>query len=193
MDIELIKKLRQKTRASLKDCSSALEEAGGDIEKAEDLLKRRGQVIASKKSERGTSSGIIYSYIHSNNKVGVLLDLRCETDFVAKNNLFKELAHELTLQVAAMNPEFVSPEDVSEEYIEKEKAAYREQMKDSGKPADILDKIAEGKIQKELSELCLVNQKFVKDNNKIIKEVIDEYIAKTGENIKVERFCRFEI
>jgi elongation factor Ts len=193
MDMDLVKKLREISGASYNDCVSALEETKGDIEKAGEVLKRRGKAIASKKSSRETRSGIIFSYIHPNNKIGVLLDLRCETDFVAKNDNFKELAHELSLQIAAMSPKYVSPEDVSEEYIENEKKAYMEEMKDTKKPKDILEKIVEGKIKKELSDFCLLNQMYIKDSNKSIKQLIEEYIAKIGENIKIEKFCRFEI
>lgn len=193
MDINLIKQLRDMSGASMKDCTASLEEAGGDLEKASEILRHKGQAIAEKKGERETKSGLVKAYVHANGKVGVLLDLRCETDFVAKNDLFVELAHELALQVAAMNPKYVSADEVSSEYLEKEKAAYLEQLKESGKPADIIEKIAAGKIEKQLAEVTLLDQSYIKDPSKTIKQLIEEYIAKIGENMKVARFVRFEI
>lgn len=193
MDINLIKKLREMSGASLKDCTSSLEEASGDMDKALDLLRHKGQAIALKKSTRETNAGLIKSYIHSNGRVGVLLDLRCETDFVAKNELFSELAHELALQVAAMNPQYVNADEVDVDYLKKEKSAYLEQLKDSGKPADIIEKIVEGKIQKQLADITLLGQSSVKDPSKTIKQLIAEYIGKIGENIKVAKFVRYEI
>jgi len=193
MDVNIVKQLRDETGASIMECNSALDETKGDIEKAKEILKRKGQATALKKSTRATKSGLIESYIHANGKVGVLLDLRCETDFVAKNELFKELAHEICLQIAAMSPEFVSEEDISEEFKNKERELSKEEMKDSGKPEKIVEQILEGKLKKRFAELCLLNQAYVKDPNQTIGDFIKGYISKTGENIKVLRFSRFEI
>jgi elongation factor Ts len=193
MDVNIVKQLRDETGASIMECNSALDETKGDIEKAKEILKRKGQATALKKSGRATKSGLIESYIHANGKVGVLLDLRCETDFVAKNDLFKELCHEICLQIAAMSPEFVSEEDISEEFKNKERELSKEEMKDSGKPEKIVEQIIEGKLNKRFAELCLLNQAYIKDPNQTIGDFIKGYISKTGENIKVLRFSRFEI
>ncbi len=193
MDINIVKQLRDETGASVMECNAALDETKGDLEKAKEILKRKGQATALKKVGRATKSGLIESYIHANGQVGVLLDLRCETDFVAKNELFKELAHELCLQIAAMSPEFVSEEDISEEFKNKERELSKEEMKGSGKPEKIVEQIIEGKLKKKFTELCLLNQAYVKDPNQTIGDFIKGYISKTGENIKVLRFSRFEI
>lgn len=193
MDTNLVKQLRESTNASIMECNNALKEVNGDLMKATEILKRKGQTSANKRSGRETKVGIIESYVHSNAKVGVLLELRCETDFVAANSLFKELAHELCLQIAAMSPEFVDEENVSAEVIEKDRVAYKEELKDSKKPANIVEQIVEGKIKKRLSEICLMSQPFIKNQDQTVNEFLKEYIAKIGENIKVERFVRFEI
>jgi elongation factor Ts len=193
MDINIVKQLREETGASVMECNNALDESKGDLEKAKEILKRKGQATALKKSSRETKSGLIESYIHASGKVGVLLDLRCETDFVAKNDLFKELSHEICLQIAAMSPEFVSEDEISEEFKNKEKEISKEEMKDSGKPEKIVEQIIEGKLKKRFSELCLLNQAYIKDPNQTISDLIKGYISKTGENIKVLRFSRFEI
>jgi elongation factor Ts len=193
MDTNLVKQLREATSASIMECDNALKEAGGDLAKATEILKRKGQSSANKRSGRETKAGIIEAYIHPNAKVGVLLDLRCETDFVEKNSLFKELAHELCLQIAAMNPEFVNEENVSVDVVEKDRAIYKEELKDSKKPANIIEQIVEGKIKKRLSESCLMSQPYIKNQDQTVSELLKEYIAKIGENIKVERFVRFEI
>ena len=193
MDINIVKQLREETGTSVMECNNALDESKGDLEKAKEILKRKGQATALKKSSRETKSGLIESYIHASGKVGVLLDLRCETDFVAKNDLFKELSHEICLQIAAMSPEFVSEDEISEEFKNKEKEISKEEMKDSGKPEKIVEQIIEGKLKKRFSELCLLNQAYIKDPNQTISDLIKGYISKTGENIKVLRFSRFEI
>ncbi|HNW96370.1 MAG TPA: translation elongation factor Ts [Candidatus Paceibacterota bacterium] len=193
MDINIVKQLREETGASVMECNNALDESKGDLEKAKEILKRKGQATALKKSGRETKSGLIESYIHASGKVGVLLDLRCETDFVAKNDLFKELSHEICLQIAAMSPEFVSEDDISEEFKTKEREISKEEMKDSGKPEKIVEQIIEGKLKKRFAELCLLNQAYIKDPSQTIADLIKGYISKTGENIKVLRFSRFEI
>jgi len=193
MDLKQVKELRDLTGASIMDCRNALEEAKGNFEKAQEILKQKGQVIADKKESRETKAGLIEAYIHMNGKVGVLVDLRCETDFVAKNPLFKELAHDLALQVAAMSPIYVSPDNIPEEIINKEKEVYQLELKDSNKPEKIINQIIEGKLQKWYQEVCLIKQPFIKNQDQIIEDVLKEYIAKIGENIKINRFVRFEI
>lgn len=193
MDINIVKQLRDATGASVMECNNALEEANGDLTKATEILKIKGKATALKKSGRELKSGMITSYIHLAGKVGVLLDLRCETDFVAKNENFGELAHEICLQIAAMSPEFVSEQDIPEGYFDKEKASYIEDLKDSGKPENIINQIVEGRVQKKISEVCLLNQPFVKNPSETVGDMLKGYVAKIGENLKIERFARFEV
>lgn len=192
-NIELIKQLRQETGVSLGQCKKAIEEAGGDLEKAKEILRKWGEDLAGKKSSRTTKEGIIESYIHANNKIGVLVVLRCETDFVARNPEFKELAHNIALHIAAANPEYVSEEEIPDEVIEKEKNLYREQFKDSGKPEEIIEKIIQGKLNNFKKEKVLLNQVYIKDESKTIRDLLNEYISKLGENIAIEKFVRLEI
>ena len=190
---ELIKELRKATQAGMLDCKKALVECDGDFEKAIDHLRKKGLSSAGKKMDRVAKDGIIASYIHNNSKLGVLLELNCETDFVAKNDDFLELAKELSMQIAASNPLYVDVDDVPEEVIEKEKEIYREQLKDSGKPAEIIDKIVEGKIKKYYSENCLLEQVYIRDSTQVVKDLIKSKIATYGENISIGRFVRFQI
>jgi len=192
-DIEKIKQLREETLVSLGECKKALEESGGDIEKAKEILKKRGQKLADKKSARQTKAGIVDSYIHFNKKVGVLIELRCETDFVAKNEEFKKIAHDIAMQTAAMNPQYISPDEVPEDVIKKEKEIYQEQMANENKPAEVMEKIIQGKLNKFYEQVCLLNQQFIKDDKKTIKELIDETTAKLGEKIEIKKIVRFEI
>ncbi|MDO8264886.1 MAG: translation elongation factor Ts [Candidatus Parcubacteria bacterium] len=191
--IEKIKQLRQETGFSLAECKNAMEEAGGDIEKAKKILNQKETKIAGKRSERATKQGIITSYIHSNKKVGVLLDLRCETDFVARGEEFNNLAHELCLQIAAMKPIYVKAEDIPEEFVDGETKIYKEQFKDSGKPQKIIDQIIEGKLNKYKEEVSLMSQLWIKDDTKTIKDLINQYIAKIGENIVINKFNYYEV
>ncbi len=193
MDNLLIKQLREETGVSIMDCKRALEEAGGDMEKAKEFLYQRGLLKADKKASRATKAGIIEAYIHSGGKIGVLLDLRCETDFVAKNELFKELAHNIAMHIAAMSPEYVSSDDVSENIKSALTRAYREELNDSKKPEKIIEQIVAGKLNKRLQEICLLDQLYIKNPDQTIKELIKSYIALTGENMAVERFTRYEI
>ncbi len=193
MDLKQVKELRDSTGASVIDCRNALEESKGDFEKAQEILKQKGQSIADKKESRETRAGLIDAYIHLNGKVGVLIDLRCETDFVAKNPLFKELSHDLTLQIAAMSPIYISPTDIPEEMVNKEREKYQQELKDSNKPEKIINQIIEGKLQKWYQEICLIRQPFIKNPDQMIDDILKEYIAKIGENIKINRFVRFEI
>jgi len=190
---QMIKELREKTGAGIVDCKKALQEANGDIEKAVEILRKKGAAKAAKKADRATAEGIVVSYIHAGGKVGVLLELNCETDFVARTEDFKNLGHEIAMQIAAMNPAYVSKEDVPQEVIEKEKEILKEQALSEGKPEHIVEKIVEGRLNKFYSERCLLEQPWIKDDSKTIGDLIKEYITKLGENIRVKRFCRFEV
>jgi len=186
-----VKKLRDKTGAGMMDCKRALEEAGGDIEKAVDILREKGLAKAAKKADRIATEGLVTSYIHGNGKIGVLVEVNCETDFVARNHAFKTLCHDLALQIAASNPQYVSRQDVPEEVVEKEKAILKAQALNEGKPEKIVEKIVEGRLEKFYEENCLVEQPFIKDPDKSVQDMINEYIAKLGENIVVRRFTRY--
>jgi elongation factor Ts len=190
---EMIKELRERTQVGMLDCKKALIECDGDMEKAIDFLRKKGIASATKKTGRETKEGIIATYIHNNSKLGVMLELNCETDFVAKNEDFQELGKELCMQIAASMPAHVNPEDVPAEEVEREKEIYREQMKDSGKPDNVLEKIIEGKMKKFYSQICLMEQEYIRDPKVIIKDLIKEKIAKYGENISVARFVRYQI
>jgi len=190
---DMIKTLRETTQAGMVDCKKALQEADGDMQKAIELLRKKGLASADKKMGREVTEGIIASYIHSNNKIGVLIELRTVTDFVARNPDFHDLAKELCMQIAAANPLYVKIEDVPANVIEKEKEIYHGQMEDSGKPGNVVEKIVEGKLAKFYSEVCLLEQEYIKENKIIIKDFIKEKIAVFGENIEVTRFSRFQI
>ncbi|MGM0439411.1 MAG: elongation factor Ts [Patescibacteria group bacterium] len=196
-DIEQIKVLRQKTGVSLRKCKKALNEADGDIEEAQKILREWGQEVADKRADKEVGEGVVMSYIHSDKKTGVLLDLRCETDFVAKGDDFQKLAHELCLQIAAAKPEYITEEDVEEEDLEEEREIIMNQIeedeKNSQKPDHVKEKIVEGKMGKFMEKKVLMNQKWIKDNDKTIEDLIGEYLAKIGENIEVKRFTRYEI
>jgi len=188
-----VQKLRQMTGVSVMECKSALEEAGGDVDKAIEVLRKAGAAKAVRKSERVTQAGIIESYIHAGGNVGVLLKLQCETDFVARNEQFKHLAHDITLHIAGMNPLYVSIGDIPEGVKENEKRIYAEQFRGAGKPQEIIDKIIEGKMRSYAAEVALLEQPFVKDQDKTVQDVIREAIGKLGENISVGGFVRYEI
>jgi len=193
ISIEKIKQLREETGVSLSEVKRALVQTKGDIEKAKETLRKWGKELAGKKSARQVKSGIIQNYLHPNKKIGVMVDIRCETDFVAKGKDFINFSHEICLQIAAMNPRFISEEDISDEILAKEKEIYSEQMKKEKKPADILKKILNGKIKKFKKENSLLSQVWVKDNEKTIKSLLEEYIGKFGENIIIKSFVRYEI
>ncbi|OGZ66295.1 MAG: elongation factor Ts [Candidatus Staskawiczbacteria bacterium RIFCSPHIGHO2_02_FULL_33_16] len=193
ISIDQIKKLREETGVSPVEIKKALSEANGNIEKAKEILRIWGKKIATKKSERETSQGIIDFYIHPNLKTGVLLDIRCESDFVAKSADFKNLAHEICLQIAALRPLFVSSNEISEEFLDGEKKIYQEQLKDSGKPENIAQQIVEGKINKYKESVCLLSQAWIKDDSKTINNLIEDVVSKVGENIEVKKFARYEI
>lgn len=191
--IDQIKQLREETGVSPTEIKKALEEAKGDAEKAKELLRVWGKTVAGKKIARETKSGLIESYVHPNSKTGVLLDIRCESDFVAKSPDFKSLAHEICLQIAAMKPLFVSESDIPEEFLDGETKIYKEQIKDSGKPENIVKQILEGKLKKYRDEISLLSQPWIKDDSKTIKNLIEDIMAKVGENIEIKRFARYEI
>lgn len=193
VDAKLVKTLREMTGAGMLECKSALEEANGDLELAVEILRKKGVAKAAKKAGRETKEGLIHAYIHAGGRIGVLLELNCETDFVARNELFKELANEIALQIAAMKPQYVKREDIPREVVEKEGEIAREAAIAEGKPAHIAEKIAEGKLEKFYKEVCLYEQPYIKDDKKTVEELIKEYIAKIGENIQVRRFCRYEL
>lgn len=193
VDMTLVKKLREQTGVGILECKKAIAEADNDYEKAEELLRKKGFEKAKAKASRATNQGAIGSYIHTNGRIGVLLELGCETDFVAKNQDFLALQKDLTMQIAAMSPRYISEKDIPEEVLEKEKEIYREQMKNSGKPDNIIDKIVEGKLKKFYNEACLIHQAFFKEDKKTIQDLIAEKIHKLGENIVVKRFVRYEV
>lgn len=188
-----VKKLREQTGAGIMDCKIALEEAKGDFDKAIDIVRKKGADVAMKKAGREATEGAIFSYIHSNNKIGVLVELTSETDFVAKNEEFQTLGKDIAIHIAASDPQYITPDQVPEELIEKEKEIYTEQLKKEGKPEDIIVKILVGKIKKFKDEVSLLSQPFVRDDKKSIKELVEQAIGKIGENIQIKRFARFEI
>ncbi len=188
---DIVKQLRDKTNAGMMDCKKALQEANGNLEQAMDLLRKRGLDIAAKKSSRATKEGVIAAYIHSNSKVGVLIEVCCESDFVAKNTDFQTFVKDLTLQIASAVPRYVTRDEVPAQVIEREKAIYREQV--AGKPANIIDKIVDGKLEKFYKDVCLVDQLFVKDDKRTISDLLKEKIAQLGENIAIRRFVRYQV
>lgn len=191
--INLLKQLRQETGVSFLECKNALEEAKGDIKEAKRILREKGKEIAESKVLRKTEQGIVESYLHPGGKIGVLLEICCESDFVAKSEEFKKLAHEICLQITAMKPLFLDEKDIPEEFLDGEKKIYQKQFEGSGKPQKIVDQIIEGKLSKYKKEVSLLNQPWVKDEAKTIEDLINEYSLKLGENIKVKRFTRYEI
>jgi elongation factor Ts len=191
--VEIIKKLREATGAGMMDVKKALEDAGWDEEKAVQLLRERGAMKAAKKADREAREGVIGHYIHHNQRVGVLVELNCETDFVARNELFQNLARDLAMHIAMMNPRYVSAEEIPQEELEKERQIYIQAALNEGKPQQIAEKIAEGRLKKYLEEVVLLEQPFVKDDKVRVRDLIQEAIAKIGENIVVRRFCRFEL
>jgi len=193
VEIETIKKLREETGISLGDCKKALEESNGDISLAKEYLKKRGAAVALKKTEREASAGIIDSYIHSNKRLGVLLEINCETDFVARGEEFQNLAHEICLQIASMKPMYLKEQEIPQSVLEKEKEIITEQVKEMNKPAEVLEGIIKGKLEKYKKEVCLLDQLWIKDDSKTIQSLINEYIAKIGENIIVKRFVIYEL
>ncbi|MCL2767322.1 MAG: translation elongation factor Ts [Synergistaceae bacterium] len=188
-----VKELRERTGVGMMDCKAALAETGGDIEKAIDYLREKGIAKAAKKASRSAKDGRIFSYIHNTHKIGTLVEISSETDFVAKTDEFNELGKEVAMHIAAANPLYLRPEDVPQEDIEREKAIYRQQLLDEGKPADRIEMILEGKIRKFFELTCLVEQAYIRDTDKKINDLVVENIAKLGENIVIRRFARYAI
>ncbi|MBI2415602.1 MAG: elongation factor Ts [Candidatus Kerfeldbacteria bacterium] len=190
---ETIQRLREQTGAGILDAKKALEEAGGNFDQAVDVLRKRGQKVAAKKQDRQASEGVVEAYIHGQGRVGVLLKLNCETDFVARTDQFKELAHQLAMHVAAFNPSYLSKADVPAEVVTREQAVHRELLTKEGKPAAVFDKIIAGKLQKFYSEVCLLEQNFLMDETKTVQALITERIAELGENIVLAEFKRMSL
>jgi len=190
---EMVKQLRDKTGAGMMDCKAALTDAGGEMEKAVDLLRKKGMATAAKRAGRATKEGMIGHYIHMGGKVGVLVEVNCETDFVARTDDFQALTREIAMHVAAADPRFVSREQVPESELEKEKEIYRAQFAGSGKPAPVIDKIVEGKLGSFYSQICLLEQPSVRDPSVTIEQMLQAATAKTGENITISRFVRFKL
>lgn len=189
----MVKDLRDSTGAPFIDCKNALEEVSGDMEKALDILKIRGVAKASKKVGRETPEGTVMSYIHAGGKIGVMVEVNCETDFVARNEEFQAFAREVAMQIAAANPIYVSKDDIPESELEREREVMKAQVLESGKPADIAEKMVEGKIKKFYEEVCLLNQTYIRDSKLKMDDILQALIAKIGENIKVRRFTRFQL
>jgi elongation factor Ts len=189
----MVKQLREKTGAGIMDCKEALSECDSDTDKAIDFLRTKGLAIARKRAGRGTSEGLIQAYIHTGGKIGVLVEINCETDCVAKNDDFKEFTKNMALHIAATNPVGISPEDVPQTIIEREKDIYRAQAREMGKPEKMIDKIAEGKLNKFYKDSCLLLQPYVRDPSVSIQDVLNDLIAKIGENITINRFSRLQI
>lgn len=193
VDLDAVKELRYRSGAGVLDCRKALSECSNDLEKAVDYLREKGLAKAAKKAGRAASEGRVFSYIHTNGKIGTLVELNCETDFVARTDEFQNLGKEIAMHIAAAGPSYLTPEDVPQGDLEREKEIYRQQALDEGKPAQIVDKIAEGRIAKFHEESCLMEQKYIRDPEKKIKDMVIQEIAKLGENIVVRRFSRFNI
>jgi elongation factor Ts len=193
IDAKQVKQLRDMTGAPMGDCKKALEESKGDIEEAVVVLRKRGMASAQKKAARVTNEGAVGTYIHAGGKIGVLLELNCESDFVAKTDDFQELLKEVSMHIAASDPRYVKPEDVTAEDLEREKEIYRAQAAATGKPAAVIEKIVDGKMAKFYEEVCLLEQPFIKDQAVSVKELIAQKVGKLGENITVRRFARFKV
>jgi elongation factor Ts len=193
ISIESVKDLRQRTGAGVIDCKTALQEAKGNMEVAIDYLRRKGLATAAKKAGRIATDGLVSSYIHAGGKMGVLVEINCETDFVAKTEDFQAFVKNIAMHIAAANPQYIRREEIPEEVLERERAIYRTQALEAGKPQKVIDKIVEGKIERFYSEVCLLEQTYVKDADLTIKELLDAIIAKIGENISIRRFARFQL
>lgn len=191
VSVDLVKKLREKTNAPMSDCKKALMEANGDMNTATEILKKRGQIVALKKAGRVAKEGMIESYIHSNNKIGVLIEVNCETDFVSRNEEFRRFVKDLCMQIAASSPAYVSRDEVPKTIIDREKDVLKDQVK--GKPENVAEKIIQGKLEKFYSDVCLLDQPFIKDDKLAIKDYLSTIIGKIGENIIIRRFIRFQV
>jgi elongation factor Ts len=188
-----VKELRDRTGVGFAACRDALVETGGDIERAIDILRKKGQATAAKKAQRATSEGLVSCYIHAGGKIGVLVEVNCESDFVARTDDFQRLCHDVAMHIAALDPRFLRREEVTQETLDREREIYKEQAKATGKPEAVIEKIVSGKMEKFYEENCLYEQHFIKDEGVTIKELVDQAIAKLGENIAVRRFSRFKV
>ena len=188
-----VKDLRDRTGAGFTACRDALAEANGDIEQAINILRKKGQAAAQKKAQRATSEGLVGSYIHAGGKIGVLVEVNCESDFVARTEDFQRLCHDVAMHIAALDPRFLRREEVTQETLDREREIYAEQAKATGKPAPVIEKIVNGKMEKFYEENCLYEQHFIKDEGTTVKELVDQAIAKLGENIAIRRFSRFKV
>lgn len=193
IDAQLVKSLRERTGAGMMDCKKALLETNGDLEKAVDHLRKTGIAKAEKKGQRSTKEGLVFSYIHQGGKLGVLLEINCETDFVAKTEGFNELAQNISMQIAATNPASISREDMDPSILDREKNIFTEQAKDSGKPENIVEKMVEGRVEKFYAESCLLEQQYIKDSERKVSDLLTEAVSTLGENIVISRFVRFAI
>ena len=188
-----IQELRDRTGLGMMDCRKALEETNGDMDKAIEILRKKGASVAAKRADKTTSEGIVHAYIHPGSRLGVMVEINCETDFVAKTDAVLQLAKDLCMHIAALKPLYVAPGDVPDTFLEKEKSILKEQMMLSGKPAAMIDQIVEGKVNKLYGEICLLKQQFVKNDQQTVQDALNEVIAKTGENVVIRRFSRFEL
>ena len=193
INAKTVKTLRERTGAGMMDCKKALLETNGDLEKAVDHLRKTGVAKAEKKGQRSTKEGLVFSYIHHGGKLGVLLELNCETDFVAKTEGFNDLAHNLAMQIAATNPSSVSRDDMDPAILNREKAIFLDQAKESGKPDNIIEKMVEGKVEKFYAESCLIEQQYIKDSERKVSDLLTESVSTLGENIVINRFIRYAI
>jgi elongation factor Ts len=191
IDIALIQQLRERTGLGMMDCKKALEETNGDIEKAIELLRKKGAAVAAKRSDKDTAEGIVHAYIHPGAQVGVLVEVNCETDFVARTEAVKIFAHDVCMQIAAMKPLYITSTEVDPAFVEKEKEILKAQL--TGKPEKVIETILDGKMKKIYTDICLMEQPFIKNDKLTINQLMQELIAKTGENIKIARFSRFEV
>jgi elongation factor Ts len=193
IDKALLQELRDHTGLGLMDCRKALEETAGDFDQALEMLRKKGAAVAAKRADKETSEGIVKAYIHPGDRLGVLVEINCETDFVANTDAVKQFAQDICLQIAANKAIYVAPENVDETLLAREKDIFREQMVDSGKPEKIIEQVIEGKVKKLYSDICLLEQSFIKNDQVTVKEALQQLIAKTGESIRIRRFCRFEL
>ncbi len=191
--MDMIKKLREKTAAGLMDCKKALEEAGGDMEKAVDILRQKGLAVAAKRAGKATKEGVVAAYIHATKKLGAMVEVNCETDFVARTEEFQKFAYDVAMHIAATNPICVSREDMPQEVLEREKEIYIAQAKESGKPENVIEKIVQGKLEKFFKEAVLLEQPFVKNPDLTIQDLLNELMTKTGERIQIRRFTRYQV
>ncbi len=193
IDLSLVQQLRERTGAGMLDCKKALEEANGDMEKAVDILRRKGAALADKRAGYATAEGIVHAYIHPGAHVGVLIEVDCETDFVARTDEFKQFAQDLCLQIAAFNPKYIAPEDVDKALVERERDIYMQEVAGSNKPAAIINQIVEGKLNKFYTAICLIKQPYIKNDQLTVEDILKQLVGKLGENIKIKRFARFEV